>query len=143
MKRLFELGETEVWAHWTLLPAALFLVVVEGAQRVGLGLLALCLHETGHLLTARGLGYRVRSLELWPFGAALGTDVRTGSRGSLIVALAGPLCGLAAAGMSLLLLRLLPQTEGVMEPFFLMNLSLSAANLLPPTFPMALPPCTW
>ena len=131
MKRLLELGETEVWAHWTLLPAALLLVVTEGPRRAGLGLLALLLHETGHLLTARGLGYRVRSLELWPFGAALSMDLSTGSRGALPVALAGPLCNLAAAAMSLLLLRLLPRTEGVMEPFFCMNLSLAAVNLLP------------
>ena len=131
MKRLLELGETEVWAHWTLLPAALLLVVAEGPRRAGLGLLALLLHETGHLLTARGLGYRVRSWELWPFGAALSMDLSTGSRGALPVALAGPLCNLAAAAMSLLLLRLLPRTEGVMEPFFCMNLSLAAVNLLP------------
>ena len=131
MKRFLELGETEVWAHWTLLPAALLLMVTEGPEQAGLGLLALLLHETGHLLTARGLGYRVRSLELWPFGAALSVDLSTGSRGALPVALAGPLCSMAAAAMSLLLLRLLPQTEGVMEPFFCMNLSLAAVNLLP------------
>ena len=131
MKRLLELGETEVWAHWTLLPAALLLVVTEGPEQAGLGMLALLLHETGHLLTARGLGYRVRSLELWPFGAALSVDLSTGSRGALPVALSGPLCSMAAAAMSLLLLRLLPQTEGVMEPFFCMNLSLAAVNLLP------------
>ena len=131
MKRFLELGEMEVWAHWTLLPAALLLVVAEGPGRTGLGLLALLLHETGHLLTARGLGYRVRSLELWPFGAALSVDLSTGSRGALPVALAGPLCSMAAAAMSLLLLRLLPRTEGVMEPFFCMNLSLAAVNLLP------------
>ena len=131
MKRLLELGETEVWAHWTLLPAALLLVVTEGPEQAGLGMLALLLHETGHLLTARGLGYRVRSLELWPFGAALSVDLSTGSRGALPVALAGPLCSMAAAAMSLLLLRLLPRTEGVMEPFFCMNLSLAAVNLLP------------
>ena len=131
MKRLLELGEMEVWAHWTLLPAVLLLVVTEGPERASLGLLALLLHETGHLLTARGLGYRVRSLELWPFGAALSMDLSTGSRGALPVALAGPLCNLAAAAMSLLLLRLLPRTEGVMEPFFCMNLSLAAVNLLP------------
>ena len=131
MKRLLELGEMEVWAHWTLLPAALLLVVTEGPEQAGLGMLALLLHETGHLLTARGLGYRVRSLELWPFGAALSVDLSTGSRGALPVALAGPLCSMAAAAMSLLLLRLLPQTEGVMEPFFCMNLSLAAVNLLP------------
>ena len=131
MKRLLELGEMEVWAHWTLLPAVLLLVVTEGPERAGLGLLALLLHETGHLLTARGLGYRVRSLELWPFGAALSMDLSTGSRCALPVALAGPLCSMAAAAMSLLLLRLLPRTEGVMEPFFCMNLSLAAVNLLP------------
>ena len=131
MKRFLELGETEVWAHWTLLPAALLLVVTEGPEQAGLGMLALLLHETGHLLTARGLGYRVRSLELWPFGAALSVDLSTGSRGALPVALSGPLCSMAAAAMSLLLLRLLPQTEGVMEPFFCMNLSLAAVNLLP------------
>ena len=128
MKRILLLGRTEVWAHWTVLLAVLFLTVTEGPMRVGLGLLALLLHELGHLLTARGLGYRVRSLELWPFGAALTMD---GGAGSLPVSLAGPLCGLTAAAMSLMMLRLLPQTAAVMEPFFLLNLTLSAVNLLP------------
>ena len=128
MKRILLLGRTEVWAHWTVLLAVLFLTVTEGPLRVGLGLLALLLHELGHLLTARGLGYRVRSLELWPFGAALSVD---GGAGSLPVSLAGPLCGLTAAAMSLMMLRLLPQTAAVMEPFFLLNLTLSAVNLLP------------
>lgn len=128
MKRILLLGRTEVWAHWTVLLAVLFLTVTEGPMRVGLGLLALLLHELGHLLTARGLGYRVRSLELWPFGAALTMD---GGAGSLPVSLAGPFCGLTAAAMSLMMLRLLPQTAAVMEPFFLLNLTLSAVNLLP------------
>ena len=128
MKRILLLGRTEVWAHWTVLLAVLFLSVTEGPLRVGLGLLALLLHELGHLLTVRGLGYRVRSLELWPFGAALSVD---GGAGSLPVSLAGPLCGLTAAAMSLMMLRLLPQTAAVMEPFFLLNLTLSAVNLLP------------
>ena len=131
MKRLLLLGDTEIRAHWTVLPAVLFLLATEGMQRVSLGLLALLLHELGHLFTARGLGYRVRSMELWPFGAGLSMDGGTGSRGALFVALAGPLCSLAGAGMSLVLLRLLPQTAGVMEPFFLLNLTLSAVNLLP------------
>ena len=128
MKRLLIFGGTEVWAHWTVLPGLLFLTVTEGPRRVGLGALALLLHELGHLLVARGLGYEVRSMELWPFGAALSMN---GGAGSLPMALAGPLGGLAAAGMSLLLLRLIPQSAGVMEPFFLINLSLSAVNLLP------------
>ena len=128
MKRILLLGRTEVWAHWTVLLTVLFLTVTEGPMRVGLGLLALLLHELGHLLTARGLGYRVRSLELWPFGAALTMD---GGAGSLPVSLAGPLCGLTAAALSLMMLRLLPQTAAVMEPFFLLNLTLSAVNLLP------------
>ena len=131
MRRLLLLGETEVWAHWTALPTVLFLIVTAGPRRVGLGLLALFLHELGHLLTARGLGYRVRTMELWPFGAALRLDAGAGSRGMASVALAGPLCGLVAAGMGLVFLRLLPGTEEVMEPFFLSNLSLSLVNLLP------------
>ena len=131
MKRLFRLGESEVWAHWTVLPAVLFLTVTEGPKRVALGLLALLLHELGHGLTAKGLGYRVRSLELWPFGAALSTDLEAGGMRALAVSLAGPLCGLVAAGMSLLFLRLLPETGPVMEPFFLMNLTLAGVNLLP------------
>lgn len=128
MKRLLIFGKMEVWAHWTVLPGLLFLTVTEGPRRVGLGALALLLHELGHLLVARGLGYEVRSMELWPFGAALSMN---GGAGSLPVALAGPLGGLTAAGMSLLLLRLIPRSAGVMEPFFLINLSLSAVNLLP------------
>lgn len=128
MKRLLIFGKTEVWAHWTVIPGLLFLTVTEGPRRVGLGALALLLHELGHLLVARGLGYEVRSMELWPFGAALSMN---GGAGSLPVALAGPLGGLTAAGMSLLLLRLIPRSAGVMEPFFLINLSLSAVNLLP------------
>ena len=71
MKRLFLLGETEVWAHWTVLPAVLFLIVTEGPRQVGLGLLALFIHELCHLFTARGLGYRFRSMFLFEFGVGI------------------------------------------------------------------------
>lgn len=131
MRRLLLLHDTEVWAHWTVLPAVLFLTVTEGLKRVALGLLALLVHEAGHLLIARGLGFRIRTLELWPFGAALETNVGPGSWGALPVAVSGPVASLTAAAMSLLSLRLLPMTEPVLEPFFGMNLSLALVNLLP------------
>lgn len=82
-----------------LLPGALFLLLVRsGAQGLLCIAAAVALHELGHLLAGRALGYRVSSFSLGLFGADIGYRGVIGYRDDLAVALAGPLsnviCGL-------------------------------------------------
>lgn len=131
MKKLCTLGGMELRFHWTVVPGlAVWLLLGAPSDLLGAGA-ALLLHEWAHALTARGLGARVEGMELYPFGACV--RMEAGGRGEeeLLIALAGPLCGTAAAGMTLLFQGIFPQTAGVLVPFFRYNLVLSIVNLLP------------
>lgn len=131
MKRLCILGGVELRFHWTVVPGLLlWLLLGAPLELLGAGA-ALLLHEWAHALTARGLGAQVEGMELYPFGACVRMEAGGAVEEELLIALAGPLCGTAAAGMTLLAERLFPQGEGVLRPFFQCNLGLSLINLLP------------
>lgn len=131
MKRLCTIGGIELRCHWTVVPGlVLWLLLGEPLELLGAGA-ALLLHEWSHALTARGLGARVEGMELYPFGACVQVEEGGSSREELLIAIAGPLCGTVAAGVTLLMMELFPGAAGVLSPFFRYNLGLSLLNLLP------------
>lgn len=104
-------------------------------------LAALFLHELGHLLAAKFLGYRVPVLVLSPFGSLLRlTDLRR-PRDGICISLAGPLTSIAVAGVTWIYLAhtghaptLLPHVatlDNLATLFFLLNLILGLVNLIP------------
>ena len=129
MKTLLVWGNAPIRVHWSVAPALVLLWIFQGSRALLWGAVALLLHEMGHLLCARGLGFGVKAVELWPFGAAMDTDVQGPGEG--LVALAGPVCSLTAAGAGRILGWLLPGVGEVMEAFVLVNLGLGLFNLLP------------
>lgn len=131
MKRLCTIGGIELRCHWTVVPGlVLWLLLGEPLELLGAGA-ALFLHEWGHALTARGLGARVEGMELYPFGACVQVEEGGSHREELLIALAGPLCGTVAAGVTLLCMELFPGAAAILTPFFRYNLGLSLINLLP------------
>jgi Zn-dependent protease len=75
-------------AYWTAAAVASIMFMV--------GLLA---HELAHALTARHYGVRVRRITLWLLGGVAELDGQAPhARGDLLIAVAGPLTSLAAAG---------------------------------------------
>jgi Zn-dependent protease len=90
------------------------------ANGLGLGILAMLLHECGHLLASFALGVRVKNVGVkWDKGFYI-VRVRGTVYQNLVIALAGPLGNLLLIGAA-------PWPS----PFALANVCYALANLLP------------
>jgi len=130
--RICTIGRTELRLH-PLLFAVLAAAGVLGKLMALLqALFAICVHELSHAVVSYGLGVRVRSLELLPFGAVARLD-RQGMAESaeLAIAAAGPLASLLVAGVTAVMAGLFSGVAVQTEAFLTYNIVLAAVNLLP------------
>lgn len=92
------------------------------------------LHELGHVIAARLLGYQTESIELLPFGGVArlsSSSFGFSPRHETIIAIAGPLVNFLLALLGLLAHFALFISEPVALSFVTVNLSLFFFNLLP------------
>lgn len=95
-------------------------------------LLALTIHEAGHILVAVIMGCKVEKLYILPLGGYMHLDrlIELEPEAEQRIALAGPMANLLAAALTMALVRYIQQHEFIY--FFLRaNLTLMAFNLLP------------
>lgn len=116
-------------SHFFLLLFALFIFLGHFREATAL-LLALGIHEAGHALVARALGYRIEKITLYPIGSYLQLDdlVELNPFSEVRIALAGPVASLFTA---LLTMTISSQGSGFGAYFVSANLMLMAFNLLP------------
>ncbi|MFC7440841.1 site-2 protease family protein [Laceyella putida] len=90
-------------------------------------------HELGHLAAAQAVGWRIRSLELLPFGGVLHVDEwgTVPARDEVVVALAGPFQHLFMILFSLLFYRIGYWSEHWTVYFIQANCMIACFNLLP------------
>ena len=100
-------------------------------QTAALLLLVLVLHEGGHWLAMRALGYQRVQILLLPLagGVTLGEEEQISARDRAIVALAGPLPGLVLGVV--LLMNEWAWTDGVLLHAAFLLIFINALNLLP------------
>lgn len=133
--RLGRIGNAEIECSPLVLLPVLYALLASRPGALLLNLLALCLHELCHAFAARAMGYRIKRIELQPFGFVARIEKRIGSRwDELAIASAGPLFSLvtsAACGA-------LCASEGLHLPghtliaqFGRINALLGVINLLP------------
>jgi stage IV sporulation protein FB len=117
----------------------LFTLILIGSALTGYFLEAITLfgivlvHELGHLAAASGFGWRVREVQLLPFGGVLVVD-ELGSvptREELVVALAGPLQHVWLIALALLMKWLEVGTASWWDYFIEANIMIGLFNLLP------------
>lgn len=120
----------------------LFLVVGFIAFFVGLGSVFLCylltalLHEMGHALVAKKLGYRLEQISLLPFGAELSLkDDNFSANDEIKIAVAGPLVNLILLTIFVALWWIFPITYYYTDIFVFANFVTLLFNLLP-VFPL-------
>lgn len=94
-------------------------------------MLALLFHESAHALMARARGYVVKKMVLLPYGAMMSAGENFDKTSSVLIGLAGPLCNLLLALVTLGLWWLFPSAYAYTIPFLYANLSLGLFNLLP------------
>ncbi len=99
-------------------------------------LLCVLLHETGHYLVSKKLGYKLNTISLFPFGASLsGEKTMFTERDEILIAIAGPLVNLILMVLTICSWWLFPETYYYTEIFFVSNLAILLFNLLP-VFPL-------
>lgn len=96
--RLGKLRNTEIECSPFVLLPILYALLAGRPGTMLLNLLALFLHELCHAFVARAMGYRIKRIELQPFGFVARIEKRIGNRwDELAVASAGPLFSLVSA----------------------------------------------
>lgn len=127
------LGSTRVRVH-PLLPALWCFSLVSGmGRRFTPLLLALLLHESGHLLMAAALGIPVEEVEITPMGGVMTVDDPDGLSPlrAFLLALAGPAFSLFGCLLSSVLYRHTGISFSAASAFAQGNLVLLLFNLLP------------
>ena len=133
--RLGRIGNTEIECSPLVLLPVLYALLAGRPGALLINLLALFLHELCHALTARAVGYRIRRIELQPFGFVARIEKRIGSRwDELAIAAAGPLfsliTGIACSGLSAAIV-LNSAGYDLLAQFGRVNLLLGLINLVP------------
>jgi len=108
--------------------------VLAGMASKVLGLFAAILwHELAHAMVALSLGYRVREIELLPFGGVARIEHigEAGSTSEILMAAAGPLASLVLAAAIYFLMVRTPEWEPELSFYCQANLMLALFNLLP------------
>ncbi|QCT01983.1 peptidase M50 [Paenibacillus algicola] len=91
------------------------------------------IHELGHAAAAAAMGFKVRSIQLLPFGgvAVIEEQGRMNAYKEIVIALAGPLQNVIMIGMAKLLLYIGWGDASFLEYLIQANLMIALFNLLP------------
>ena len=117
--------------HPVFLAVVILAVFFGNAGLVMAFLLAICIHECAHMLTARAVGLGVESLYVLPFGCAAEISGYGGTNAAreMLTAAAGPVFNILTASMFTLLP---PQyMDSYVLLFIWVNVTLAAVNMLP------------
>ena len=95
--------------------------------------MAVLLHECAHALTALALGYKVREIELLPFGGVARIERLNdaGAASEFVIAAAGPLASLALAAIIYLFALFTGSWSEMLAFYYYTNIVLALFNLLP------------
>lgn len=118
--------------NWFLALIILFAFAGLGGKALGV-FAAVLWHEAAHAAAATVLGYRVREIELLPFGGVARVDglAEAGAACEIIMAAAGPLASLVLAAVLYCAGSYFPAWTGQLDFYLKTNLTLALFNLLP------------
>ena len=95
-------------------------------------ILCVILHEMGHSLVGRKLGYKLNVITLMPYGAMLSGENSTFSKNDEIkIAIAGPIVNALLIILTFVLWTIFPATYSFLEVFMMANIYTLCFNLLP------------
>lgn len=125
-------GVQFVLNSWFIALIVIFTLMGMGLKVLGV-FAAVLWHEAAHAAAAASLGYRVRELELLPFGgvARIERIGEAGSTSEIIMAAAGPLASLVMAAVIYFMSVRAPEWAVMLDFYLRVNLMLALFNLLP------------
>jgi len=117
---------------WFFIGFFLLLLALGLAIEASALLLALILHELGHVIVAKVLGYKIEKLLLLPLGGYMYLDqlLEIQPQAEQKIAFAGPLANLLAVAVSMAVIRYSPENV-LLYSFIRANLMLASFNLFP------------
>ena len=128
----FRIGKADVRLSLGVLPLFVALIVIGESASLAIAVLSLVLHELSHAIAAKNLGFQIRRISIYPFGAILRLDALcAAARGEWIAALAGPIGSLVIASAARLFAHLFLQQSSLMDAFVHTNAAIALLNLLP------------
>lgn len=118
--------------NWFLVLVVMFSIVGLGFKVLGV-FASVLWHELAHVATAVCLGYKVKEIELLPFGGVARIDNlgEAGAASEIAVAAAGPAASLAMVGLLVWAKARLPEWGLMLEFLLQVNLVLFLFNLMP------------
>ncbi|MDF2568979.1 MAG: Peptidase family [Sporomusa sp.] len=125
-------GVEIVFNNWFLALIALF-AMAGLISKLILVFSAVLLHELAHMLMAGGLGYKVRQVEVLPFGAVARVErmADAGVTSEIMIAAAGPVASLVLAASCYTQIHESGSWQEVLRFYGEVNLMLALFNLLP------------
>lgn len=111
------------------IPILLLMLWLEGALPFAIVMLSAGLHELGHIIALRRLGYLIRRLDILPMGALIVCPEGIPHRDEFKIAIAGPLFSVGAAFCALGLFLIFNSVEMLFA--LTINLVFGFFNLLP------------
>lgn len=110
----------------------IWLVVMNGVFVATSYFFAILIHEFGHFLTAKRLGYKVSKFSLSPYGVELAYfDQNINYRDELLIAAAGPFFNLVSTLFVIGLWWIFPSVYFFTESFVFISVLIALFNLLP------------
>lgn len=139
--KVFSLFNVPLYIHFsTIVFISIFLAVEPfGAMVLAFMLACVTLHEYGHCLAAKKIGWKVQDITLYPIGGAARIHFRNTLKGEFFVAAAGPLVSLVLAVIGFAALFFIDMKNETLLTAFLLftaiNIAIFLFNMLP-IFPM-------
>ena len=125
-------GVEVILNNWFLVLIAVF-AAAGMSGKIILVFSAVIWHELAHALMAAGLGYKVKQVELLPFGATARIErlADAGAESEIMIAAAGPLASMVLAALCYMGLDRSSSWQDVLIFYGQVNVLLAAFNLLP------------
>lgn len=118
--------------HWSFFVLGLLMFVFGKFQIFLCAILTVLLHELGHSVVGRKLGYKLNLITLMPYGAMLsGKNSVLKTDDEIKIAFAGPVVNLILILTLLVIWWIFPSTISVTNDFMLCNLYTLCFNILP------------
>ena len=118
--------------HWSFFLLGILMLVFGKFQIFLCSLICVILHEMGHSLVGRHLGYKLNIITLLPYGAMLsGNNMPFNQDDEVKIAIAGPIVNVLLIIISLALWWIFPVVYNFTYEFVLANLYTLSFNILP------------
>lgn len=130
------MGKVKIKIHWAFAVLGILMLVFGKFMQFCCSILVVLLHEMGHSIAGRKLGYSLDMITLLPYGALLsGKNTPFSAKDEIKIAIAGPLMNAILILLNILLWWFFPSIFSINNMFFTANVYTLVFNILP-IFPL-------